>query len=283
MLFWNGSFFNYVLVVALINSSRQENVVRWNPFRILVNPLWRSTWIKKALLPCYSPRCQQVSHQGWFWGIRCTQVTKHRSSGTDFEPQKSKTGVSVAPPRALMSSKILSFFILVTARKRSLGQDNMFTGVCLSTGGMCYPSMHCRWYPSMQVSGGSQGPHPRGSGGGSGVGPQPRGKLRGSGLGRPASEGAWPQGVPGRGVPALEGVPGPVGCLLLGGTCSRGGVVWWRLPWTATAAGGTHPTGMHSWLKHVVQFCVIFDFDQFGEFEFTFKTEKLKCRLRFSV
>ena len=30
-----------------------------------------------------------------------------------------------------------------TARKRSLGQGNVFTGVCLSTGGLC-PSMHQR-------------------------------------------------------------------------------------------------------------------------------------------
>ena len=28
-------------------------------------------------------------------------------------------------------------YSFVTARKRSLGQGNMFTGVCLSTGGVC--------------------------------------------------------------------------------------------------------------------------------------------------
>ena len=36
----------------------------------------------------------------------------------------------------------------------------------------------------------------------------------------------------------------------LGGICSGGmsalGGAWWRPPKTATAAGGTHPTGMHS-------------------------------------
>ena len=39
----------------------------------------------------------------------------------------------------------------------------------------------------------------------------------------------------GQGVPAAGGVPTPVGCLV-------------ETPplWTATAAGGTHPTGMHS-------------------------------------
>ena len=38
------------------------------------------------------------------------------------------------------------------------------------------------------------------------------------------------------------------GCLVWGGggAWSWGGGVWWRPPWTATAAGGTHPTGMHS-------------------------------------
>ena len=54
--------------------------------------------------------------------------------------------------------------------------------------------------------------------------------------------------APGGGVSAPSG-----GCLLPGGVCLRGGVggsapggcAWWRSP-TATAAGGTHPTGMHS-------------------------------------
>ena len=45
---------------------------------------------------------------------------------------------------------------LVTARKRSLGQGNIFTPVCHSVhrGRRCYPSMHCRWYPSMPCRGG---------------------------------------------------------------------------------------------------------------------------------
>ena len=63
---------------------------------------------------------------------------------------------------------------LITAHKRSLGQGNMFTGVCLSTG-----------------------------------------------------------------VSSRGGVPGP-----RGGACCRG--VPGGDPPTATAAGGTHPTGMHS-------------------------------------
>ena len=51
-------------------------------------------------------------------------------------------------------------------------------------------------------------------------------------------------GVPGWGVCSRREVPGPGG--LLSGVCSWGGDAWWRPPRTATAAGGTHPTGMHS-------------------------------------
>ena len=42
------------------------------------------------------------------------------------------------------------------------------------------------------------------------------------------------------------------GCLVPGGACSRGGA-WWRPPPTATAAGGTHPTGMYSCIKIFLQ------------------------------
>ena len=46
------------------------------------------------------------------------------------------------------------------------------------------------------------------------------------------------------------------GCLVWGGLL-REGVTWWRLPpGTATAAGGTHPTGMHS-----CSFSVLFKID----------------------
>ena len=42
-------------------------------------------------------------------------------------------------------------------------------------------------------------------------------------------------------------VPGLAGPWSGGAVCSQGGVgAWWRPPGTATAAGGTHPTGMHS-------------------------------------
>ena len=99
------------------------------------------------------------------------------------------------------------------------------------------------WYPSMPCR--FPGPHPGGKfrgiwpglGGGS-PGPHPRGKLRGIWLGEspaPHPEGSAPGG---------------------GGVCSQGASAWsrgevWRPPpRTATAADGTHPTGMHSCRLH---------------------------------
>ena len=62
----------------------------------------------------------------------------------------------------------------------------------------------------------------------------------GSGLGGTWSRGgSWSCGVPGRGVPGPAGVPGPRGAWSWRGA-------WWGPPRTATAAGGMHPTGMHS-------------------------------------
>ena len=50
--------------------------------------------------------------------------------------------------------------------------------------------------------------------------------------------------VPGGGC-LLRGLPGPGGlCCPVPGACSAGGGV--ETPVMATAAGGTHPTGMHS-------------------------------------
>ena len=40
-------------------------------------------------------------------------------------------------------------------------------------------------------------------------------------------------------------VHGGGGCLLRGGGLHPGGGAWWIPPPMATAAGGTHPTGMH--------------------------------------
>ena len=121
----------------------------------------------------------------------------------------------------------------------------VFTGVCLSTGGGCaipaciaggipaclaagvqggwYPSMPCR-FPGSHPRGKFRGIWPGGS-----PGPHPRGKLRG----------IWSRPTP----------KGPGGFLLLGrcllgGGCLLQGV--WGPPVTATAEGGTYPTGMHS-------------------------------------
>ena len=64
-----------------------------------------------------------------------------------------------------------------------------------------------------------------------------------------AAGGAWSGGclLPGG---LLPGVTWAGGCALGGGVWSGGvpgpGGAWWRSPGTATAAGGTHPTGMHS-------------------------------------
>ena len=70
--------------------------------------------------------------------------------------------------------------------------------------------------------------------------------------------GAWSRGMHGPrrgawswGVCMIPGVHGPLGCLLPGGACSLGGAWFggtWQRPPTTTAAGGTHPTGMHSCL-----------------------------------
>ena len=98
---------------------------------------------------------------------------------------------------------------LITAHKRSLGQGNMFTGVCLSTGV-----------------------------------PAPGGGAWSWGVSAPGGclllGGAWSQGVP-----APGGVPARGG----GGTWSQG--VPGGDPLMATAAGGMHPTGMHSCLKSI--------------------------------
>ena len=60
---------------------------------------------------------------------------------------------------------------------------------------------------------------------------------------------AWSWGVPGLGRSAPKGVPA-----LGGGACS-GGVTGGDPP-MATAAGGTHPTGMHSCVAEI--FCFHF-------------------------
>ena len=64
---------------------------------------------------------------------------------------------------------------------------------------------------------------------------------------------AWPLGglVPGCAWP--WGVPGPKGCLVWGDLVL--GVPGGDLPWTAIAAGTTHPTGMHSCFEDIFAVC----------------------------
>ena len=64
------------------------------------------------------PEGQQVSHQSWILGIHCIQAMKDPGNGVQhgFETQlrrhqKSKTGVSVASQKGLISSKL--FFVKV--------------------------------------------------------------------------------------------------------------------------------------------------------------------------
>ena len=85
-----------------------------------------------------------------------------------------------------------------TARKRSLGQGNMLTGVCLSTGGCLLWGGAC----SQGVWSGVPGPG----------GTWSRGLVLG-GL-------VW-------GVPGLGGYLVPGGCLVLGGAWSQGGAWSW--------------------------------------------------------
>ena len=102
---------------------------------------------------------------------------------------------------------------IITARKRTLGQGNMFTGVYLSTGGAwCWggvPGSRGGGWCAWSEWGWSQGSLVW-------EGCLVQRSLVPGGL-CAWSVGVWSQGVPG-------GEPPP----------------------TATAAGGTHPTGMHS-------------------------------------
>ena len=142
--------------------------------------------------------------------------------------------VSKAKLRTLFAWSLLNFYhpqrccgiVMFTARKRSLGQGNIFTPVCHS------------------VHRGVPGPR---------------------GVSAPGGCLLW--GVPGPGGCLVRGVcfqrvPGPGGCLVWEGIGSQGGLLlgvggaWWRLPQMTTAAGSTHPTGMHSCFTSVCQeFC----------------------------
>ena len=128
---------------------------------------------------------------------------------------------------------------------------------------MWYPTMPCSrspeggWYPSMPCR--FSGPHPggklRGLAKGGSPGPYPRGKLRGLAWGLQAHNGGGvsrPHSGEGVSRPTPGGSPGAhPECGLQAHT--QGGVSQHTLrqpPHTATAAGGTHRTGMHSNFKY---------------------------------
>ena len=123
--------------------------------------------------------------------------------------------------------------IFITARKRSEGY--VFTGVCLSTGRggeLSRPRPRGR-FGGLAGEVGCLRPDP-GRGGGRGSGwrglsrPRPRGEVGGF----------WLEGVQAH----TWGGPGPEGCIP---ACTEADT---PLQQTATAAGGRHPTGMHSCL-----------------------------------
>ena len=109
----------------------------------------------------------------------------------------------------------------------------LYVSVILFTGWGWYPSMPCRWYPSMPCS--------RSLGGVSR--PTPRGNVRGLALGDPHPPGPHLGGSPGR-YPG--GSPGPHSGGSPGPHLVRDPSMQTPPPLTATAADGTHPTGMHS-------------------------------------
>ena len=100
------------------------------------------------------------------------------------------------------------------------------------------------------MGGGGEGSGPRGRWSGLGGVPPPRGSIWSGGV-------SGPGGVP---PPGGRGVWSGAGLFQAGGVWSRGCLLWgvsgkgglvWGVPGgdphgTATAAGGTHPTGMHS-------------------------------------
>ena len=112
---------------------------------------------------------------------------------------------------------------IITARKRSLEQGNIFTPVCHSVHRGGIPACIAGGIPACLAAGGRCAI------------PACIGEWGGLLLGVPGPGGAWSRGMPGLGGSAP------------GGPASRG-VPGGDPPRTATAAGGTHLTGMHSCL-----------------------------------
>ena len=131
----------------------------------------------------------------------------------------------------LASGRLASYLnTLLLPPATKLGQGYVFTRVCDSVHrGEGYPSMHCRWYPSIPCNRSPGGSYPSmpcrfpGS--------HPGGTLSGLAGGR--SPGSHLGGIS---RPKLGGVSRATPK----GRCVSQHAL------TATAAGGTHPTGMHS-------------------------------------
>ena len=111
-----------------------------------------------------------------------------------------------------------------------LGQGYMFTGICHSVNGGCYPSMPCSRSPGgYLVPGGCLVP-------------------------RRSAPGVWPSVMPfwygglliEGGLLVWSSGEGPEGDNRRPPHQKAITVAWWRPSRTATAVGGTHPTGMHS-------------------------------------
>ena len=99
--------------------------------------LLAGVWKRMAWLPCWPPRGQQVSHQNLRECVTVTHAhlpsmnkTAHFGFKTQRCHQKSKSGVSVAPQKGLISSKnnflkylydFLSFFVVIFVATKETG------------------------------------------------------------------------------------------------------------------------------------------------------------------
>ena len=108
--------------------------------------LCASTWIKTARLPCWLPRGQQVLYQRWIAVFNCMWATKHTIEGIHpgFKThggrhQKSKTGVSVAPQKWLMSSKKFLKRRMHSSRMRTVHCSGHLEKGCLPGGVHLHP------------------------------------------------------------------------------------------------------------------------------------------------
>ena len=152
----------------------------------------------------------------------------------------------------LLVHSVVSF---ITARNEVGARLCFYMCLWFCSQGGQYPSMHCRWYPSMPCSRSLKGRGWYPSMPCTFPGPHPGGKLRGiwlvGGVSRPTPKGEVERDLARRGLQAhTQG--GSWGGSSQGGlqAHTRAGVYpsmhWGRTPLMATAAVGTHPTGMHS-------------------------------------